>query len=309
MPAFNAGQFISEAIKSVLAQTFENFELMVVNDGSTDNTAEIVESFSDKRVKLINQPNTGIAGALNSGLTHAAADIIARFDADDVCMPERLEKQYAFLKQNREYIAVGSDAEYTDAEGRHLFNFNCIGHTHEEIEKKILVYCPFIHSGVMYRKDAVKITGGYNEHAHTFEDYLLWVRLIKQGKFHNINERLLKVRFHPASVTIDEKWRGKKFRQLKKTVLFNGSITKDEGDKIAAIINAQDTQKMKYGSYFALCGKKLLLDSHRPAHARKYFKKVIAIFPLKPAAYVLYLLSFFPKKIIQWLHAKSPTTI
>src|ERR1700754_2088364 len=87
MPAYNAGKYIGEAIESVLEQTFTDFELLIVNDGSTDNTAAIIQSFTDPRIVLIQQPNLGVAAALNNGLKHARAEYIARFDADDICYP------------------------------------------------------------------------------------------------------------------------------------------------------------------------------------------------------------------------------
>src|ERR1700761_7286076 len=90
MPAYNAGKYIAEAIASVLGQTFGDFELLIVNDGSTDDTLDIINSFDDKRIRVISQPNQGVAAALNTGLKHAKAEYIARFDADDICLPQRL---------------------------------------------------------------------------------------------------------------------------------------------------------------------------------------------------------------------------
>src|ERR1700755_1199399 len=108
MPAYNAEHYIAEAIASVLQQTYANFELVIVNDGSTDGTRNIIKTFRDPRIKLIDQANMGVAAALNTGLGHARAPYIARFDADDICYPERLEKQLDFLQSNPDYILVGS---------------------------------------------------------------------------------------------------------------------------------------------------------------------------------------------------------
>lgn len=90
MPAYNAGKYIREAITSVLEQSFADFELLIVNDGSTDDTADIIDSFNDERIVVLSQENKGVAAALNNGLRHARAPYIARFDADDVCYPYRL---------------------------------------------------------------------------------------------------------------------------------------------------------------------------------------------------------------------------
>src|ERR1700761_448098 len=114
MPAYNAEKYIGTAINSLLKQTFSSFELVIINDGSTDNTINIINAFNDKRIKLVDQQNKGIAAALNHGLKIARAPYIARFDADDICMPERLEVQYNFLSMNPDYVIVGSDADYID---------------------------------------------------------------------------------------------------------------------------------------------------------------------------------------------------
>ena len=100
MPAYNAGKYIAEAIESVLQQTFKDFQLLIINDGSTDNTEEIIRSFKDEGILLMNQSHKGIAVALNKGLSKANSPYIARFDADDICFPERLQKQISFLENN-----------------------------------------------------------------------------------------------------------------------------------------------------------------------------------------------------------------
>ncbi len=302
MPAYNAGNYISEAIDSILKQSFTDFEFIIVNDGSTDNTKEMIESFSDPRIILLNQENKGIATALNAGLSKAKAPYIARFDADDVCFPHRLEQQYDFLNTHPGYIVCGSDAEYISANGEHLFNFRSISHTHEQIIEKVYAHCPFIHSSVMYRKDAVIKAGGYSLHAHNFEDYFLWIRLKQFGKFYNLRQQLIKVRFNPSSATIDEKWRGPLFRKIKKNIIKKGVITKEEGDELLAIIQSQDIKKIKEGSYYALCGKKFLVDNHQPNKARPLLSKAIKIHPYRWDNYALYMLSYFPGPFIGWLH-------
>lgn len=309
MPAYNAGKFIKEAIQSVLAQSFADFELLIVDDGSSDDTIAVIQSFTDPRIKYIQQLHRGIASALNTGLQEAKGIYIARFDADDICMPDRLEKQVAFLETDHTYVLCGGNAEYISEAGEHLFNFTCTGHTHEEIARQLYVYCPFIHSAVMYRKDVVMATGGYSPHAHNFEDYLLWVQLSAYGRYANLYEQLIKVRFNPASVTIDEKWRGYRFRQLKKDIINRGSITTKEGIELLAIIQHQDTQKIKKGAYYALCGKKFLINNHQPSKARTYFSKAIYTHPLRLDNYAFYLLSYFPQHLISWLHRKTPHKI
>ncbi len=305
MPARNAAKYIAYAISSVLDQTFPDFELLIIDDGSTDATVRIIRQFNDPRIRLIEQQHSGISATLNKGLREANGEYIARFDADDICLPGRLEAQFHFLEHHPDYILVGSDAEYIDEHGEYLFSFNCIGHSHEEIQSQLYVYCPFIHSAVMYRREAVLQVGGYSVHAHNFEDYLLWVQLTRSGKYHNIDEPLIEVRFNPESVTIDEKWRGSQFRQLKKAVIEKGFATEEDGQQLLSIIQKQDVRKIKKASYHALCGKKFLLDNHQPAKARVQFASSIRHYPFRLDNYMLYLLSFFPKQFISWLHKNA----
>lgn len=309
MPTYNAAEYIREAVDSVLGQTFTNFELLIINDGSTDETAEIALSFTDPRVTVINCEHKGVADSLNTGLKLANAPLIARFDADDICMPTRLETQFNFLQDHPDYVLVGSDAEYILEHGEFLFGFKCIAHSNEEVQKNLYVYCPFIHSAVMYRREAVIKAGGYNIHAHNFEDYLLWTNLAKMGKMQNLREPLIKVRLNAASATIDEKWRGERFRQLKRQATTRGSITAEEGDELLAIIKRQNVRKIKEGAYHALCGKKFLANNYQPKKARSHVKQAISIRPLRFDNYLLYLVSFLPESLVNWLHKLSPNRL
>ncbi|HEX3383627.1 MAG TPA: glycosyltransferase family A protein [Mucilaginibacter sp.] len=309
MPAYNAGKYIHEAICSVLQQSFKNFELLVINDGSTDNTLELALSFNDPRIVVINKEHEGIATALNTGLKLASADYIARFDADDICRPNRLQTQLDFFHDHPDYVLIGSDADYILENGEFLFNFKCIAHSNDEVKSNLYVYCPFIHSSVMYRREDVLKAGGYDVHAHNFEDYLLWTNLAKMGKMQNLRESLIKVRLNAASATIDEKWRGERFRQLKRQATTRGSITAQEGNELLEIIRKQDVRKIKEGAYHALCGKKFLANNYQPEKARSHVRKAISIKPLRLDNYLLYAASYFPAPVIAWLHKQSPNRL
>ena len=306
MPVWNAGKYIEEAIRSILDQTFTNFELLIINDGSTDNTINEIQKFRDARVRLINNEHNGIAIALNKGLQQAKGIYIARFDADDICLPQRLEKQVSFLDKNIQYVLTGGDAEYISETGEHLFDFYSQGYSMEEIMNSIYHSCPFIHSSVMYRKEAVIKAGGYPEDAYYFEDHLLWIRLANYGFFCNMPEQLIKVRFNANSSTIDEKWRGYRFRRLKRKIIRRGFVTNEESRELYRIAMKQDIQRIKKSAYHALCGKKFLLDNHQPAKARTQLAKAIHHYPFRFDNYALYLLSFFPGTFIHWLHHKIP---
>lgn len=305
MPAYNAEKYIGKAIDSVLAQTFTRFELLIINDGSTDSTEKIIRSYSDERIRLINQPNQGIAGALNMGLLNANADLIARFDADDICMPERLMVQYDFLHAHPDHIIVGSDADYIDMTGDYVFTCRLPAHTNEEIQELTLNKCPFIHSAVLFRKAPILQIGGYDTNAYAFQDHLLWSKVIALGKAYNLSQTLLQVRLNPESISIDEKWRTKRFREIKSGSIRRGNITEQEGKELLNILKEQNNPKIKEGSYYSLLGKKYLWNNHQPQKARINLRKAIRIHPARLDSYAIMALSFFPEDFIKWVYKQK----
>ena len=309
MPAYNVAKYITKAINSVLAQTFTDFELLIINDGSTDDTEKIVRSFSDDRIRLINQTNQGVAAALNIGMLNARADLVARFDADDICLPERLMVQYNFLNDNPDYIIVGSDADYIDMNEEYVFTYSMPAHTNNEIQELPVNKCPFIHSAVLFRKEFILQAGGYNIEACAFEDHILWAKSIRLGKTCNLQQVLLQVRLNPESISIDEKWRTKRFREIKSQSISRGSLTMQEGIELSGILKKQNNPKIKEGSYYSLLGKKYLWNNHQPQKARINLRKAIRINPGRIDSYFILALSFFPKDFISWIYKKKLNNI
>lgn len=309
MPAYNAEKYILEAINSVLNQTFTDFELLIINDGSTDATAQIIHSFSDSRIRLINQANQGIAVALNIGLLNARADLIARFDADDICKTNRLEIQSRFLSEHPDHILVGSDADYINIHADYVFTCHMPAHTAGEIQQLDIEKCPFIHSAVMFRKKSILEAGGYHTHAFAFEDHLLWSKIIRQGNTCNLPQALIQVRLNPESVSIDEKWRTKRFHEIKSKAILDGDISDKDGEELRHILRKQDTLKIKEGSYYSLLGKKYTWDNHQPKKARICLGKAIRIHPGRLDSYFILVLSYFPKGFINWVYKKKLSKI
>jgi len=302
MPAYNAEKYITAAINSVLEQTFTDFELLIINDGSTDKTEQTINSFSDNRIRLINQVNQGVAAALNIGMLNARAPLIARFDADDICKKDRLKIQYDFLLSHTDHILVGSDADYINTNADYVFTCKMPAHTSEEIQQLDVGKCPFIHSAVMFRKKNIMEAGGYNVHAYAFEDHLLWSKVTTLGKTCNLPFPLIEVRLNPESVSIDEKWRTKRFHEIKYKAIRQGEITDDEANELLQILKKQDTAKIKEGSYYSLLGKKYTWDNHQPKKARNNLGKAIRIHPGRIDSYFIMALSFFPKGFINWVY-------
>lgn len=298
MPAYNAAPYIAEAIASVLQQSFSNFELLVINDGSTDNTENIVRNIPDERIRLITQPHSGVAAALNLGLLNAAAPLIARFDADDICFRERLQLQYTFFQLHPDYVLIGTDVYYADKNGEHLYRYNCPAYRQEEIVNYIQSGCPFIHSSVMYKKSIALELGGYDVKAHTFEDYRLWLQFISKGKVCNLPEPLITVRLNPESVTVDEKLRGRRFAALKKQMLLAQTISHTKEEELLQILHNQNFSGFKKYSYNILVAKKYLWNNYQPLKARESVRLAIGFKPFQLTGYGLWLLSFLPKKMV-----------
>jgi glycosyltransferase involved in cell wall biosynthesis len=303
MPCYNAAEYIEDAIRSVLTQSFREFEFLIINDGSTDNTSELIRSFNDERIVYIEQEQRGVAAALNKGLKHARANYIARFDADDICFSDRLEKQYRFMTSNPDCIVVGSAADYIDDSGNYIFTHFPQAKTNKEIQELPFNICPFIHASVLYKKDTISSVG-YNIHAHSFEDHLLWLQLKGKGKLYNMPEPLICVRLNPRSLTMDERKRSKEFHRIKYRSLKAKYIGVDDGDRLLTMISRQNSSKSKTGAYYSLLAKKFLWTNYNPPKARYNMKKAILLNTFDIKDYLLWFISYLPKNIINNLYSK-----
>lgn len=203
IPVHNAEPYVEAAINSILRQTFGDFEIIAVDDGSTDSSRQILGKIaaSDPRLRVISRPNTGIVGALNDGLAEANGEFIARMDADDIALPERFSKQINYLRSSPDCVAVGTAFVYMDDRGK-LLKWNPRPLEHEEIEKCLLQGNggAIIHPTVMMRRNAVDRVGGYRAAAQWIEDLDLYLRLARIGRLANLPEALLHYRYHEQSV-------------------------------------------------------------------------------------------------------------
>ena len=203
MPVYNASHYLKAAMQSVLAQSFKDFEFIIVDDGSSDNSLEILREFAkdDSRIKLQTRPNTGIVGALSDGLAQANGEFVARMDADDVALPNRLETQIAALRSRSECVAMGTAVVFTDPEGRELKVYRPSS-IHSEIENELAAGNggALVHPSVMFRRDALLRCGGYREQYNFIEDLDLYVRLLEFGALSNLRDVMLHYRQHGRSV-------------------------------------------------------------------------------------------------------------
>jgi len=215
LSVYNGEKTIVKTIESILSQTFADFELIVIDNGSTDRTYEILQKFSDtdKRIKLFrNHITCTRSKALNFGILKAAGKYIARIDADDQALPERLARQVDYLEKHPECGVLGSFVKEINESGEIMpRKQNPI--LWEDIQKDIFKYNPVFHPSVMMRKEVVDASGGYNEDYLDAEDYELFSRLIETTRFANIPEMLV-VRFFPEKVS-PVKMRTQNIEQLK----------------------------------------------------------------------------------------------
>lgn len=203
IPAFNAERYLQQAVESVLAQSFKDFECIVVDDGSTDRTARILAELAqrDARVLPLRVEHCGIVGALNAGLKAARGRLVARMDADDLCLPQRFEKQVRYLDDHPDCVALGTRVMLVDPYGSPLWEID-IHTTHEEIDDALLQAngWAIFHPSVMMRRDPVLDVGGYRQEYQWSEDIDLFLRLAEVGRLANLPTTHLYYRQHLASV-------------------------------------------------------------------------------------------------------------
>jgi len=201
MPVFNGEDFVRGAVESILRQTFRDFRLIIVDDGSTDATPAILRSFTDSRVRVLRNPrNMGIVAALNRGLTECRGEFIARMDHDDVAMPQRLEKQVAFLRSHPQCAAVScwfTSGPGDEPAGTTRWPTDDLG-----IRWRMLFHTALAHAAFCVRADAMREAGAYTEEFPHAEDYDLACRLARVGRLGNVPEVLLHVRTRAGGVTM-----------------------------------------------------------------------------------------------------------
>ena len=202
LPVYNAQDYLRESIDSILNQSFTDFELIIINDGSKDGSKEIIDSYTDPRIKVIHQDNAGLPVSLNRAIAIAQGQYLARQDADDVSLPKRLAEQVRFMESNTSCGLLGTWAQILEGSistNREL-NHPC---DNGEIQIKLMFYNCFVHSSVMIRKSSLNDVGIYPEDPTKFppEDYDLWLRIAKTFQVANLPKVLLQYRELQSSIS------------------------------------------------------------------------------------------------------------
>lgn len=201
MPVYNAGQYLSQAIDSICSQSFTDWELILINDGSTDDSEAIISRYKDNRIYYVKNPvNLGLIKTLNKGIDLCGGEYIARMDADDISLPERLRKQIDFLDAHPDYLMCGANASVINNDGEMTGKIRNLAENNF-LQINLLFSPSFVHPTVMIRREVLEKIR-YDEAYKHVEDYELWCRIAKQGKIANLKEELLAYRWHDSNVSV-----------------------------------------------------------------------------------------------------------
>lgn len=201
MPVYNAEAYLREAIESILNQTFQDFEFLIIDDGSTDGSAAIVRSYTDPRIRFVqNEKNLGLTATLNRGTALASCELIARMDADDISYPERLEKQYRYFQHHPECVLLSNAIRNVSADKKKT---RAVFFNNDFIYYELIFTCKINTPTVMCKKSVLEAEGGYL--TRYSEDFNLWWRLSRKYAIHHDNEILLDYRYSESSLWKESK--------------------------------------------------------------------------------------------------------
>lgn len=276
MPVYNGEKYLKESIESILSQSFRDFEFIIINDGSTDNSYEIIQYYSqlDNRIKVINQENKGIVASLNIGIMAAQGDFIARMDADDISHNDRFKKQLDYINDN-ELDIIGCNY-FEISESGNLISLRIVPHDKEIIDLSLCHSVPFAHPSVMFRRQFIidnKLLYGQGEYV-TAEDLSLWISMHdKKARFGNHKEILFSYRVLNSSLSRNKR----KLILSDSSKLFNIFCKKNKSKLINIIDNNLQKEPDNRDAKFICASIIKLLIRHGQL---KYCKKLF-LFPKK----------------------------
>lgn len=293
-------EYLREAVDSILGQTLGDLEFIVVDDGSTDGTSEILASYDDPRLRVLTQAGRGLAPSLNAGIREARAPLIARMDADDISEPSRLERQAAFLSAHEDHVLVGSDAHVISEDGEFLYRAQLV--TDDATIQRCLdrLVSPFYHGAVMFRRERVVECGLYDERIpQQIEDMLLWVRLRRLGSMANIPEPLYRYRFRAHSLSRQPR----QLAETKARILreYDSTLSVDPNDvRRLTASSRQGSRRERRASYELDLGKIYLDQVGDLPRARRHLVRAVGLAPASPRAWFNLGLSLSPRAVRSW---------
>src|SRR5688500_15993037 len=295
LPVYNAAAFLAEAVQSMLAQTFTDFELIAVNDGSTDGSREVLAGFRDDRVRLIDQPQQGLVETLNLGIREARGEWVARMDADDVSLPARLALQVQYLRRNPEIGLLGGFVSTIDAGGRVLADLVRFPLAHEEIWRSLgrrpWVLC---HPTAVFRREWALEAGLYDPAYRHAEDAEFFARFMTRRRAANLPEVVMKYRLRPDAISCEFSGHGrinarlvaKMIRRWKPGEPFRATdVERAEADARIARTPRGEGDRAVRATYHCRVGRELLRGGRWGGAARSYARAVVDR-PWSPTPYL-----------------------
>ncbi len=287
MGVYNGEKYLSSAVESILNQTFKDFEFIIINDGSTDNTKKILESYSDPRIRLFNQTNIGLTKTLNRGLQKSRGEYIARQDADDISNCLRLERQLECLEKNPSLSLVGTHVGFIDGNNKR-FSVWHPPEDHENIVTALKKYNCFCHGSVVFKKVCVDKVGGYRDFFTYTQDYDLWCRIVEGYKTMNLPEVLYE--FRKEAGTISRKKLSKQLEYHLLTILLSQDRVQKGKERYIDMTDKNPLHVLKY--YYGLKSKEI--NKFKSGHYMNYFeaammsKEFIYAFSLWVRCFLMY---------------------
>lgn len=304
LPVYNGEKYLEEAIDSVLLQSYTNFELIIINDDSTDGSLKILETYSkrDPRIRVITRENRGLPATLNEAVDNSQGKYIVRMDQDDICHPDRFLIQIEFLLNHSDVVVVGSAALYIDQDGRMICTY--FPDTEDKVLRKKFPDSPFVHPSVMFSKEAFYNSGKYTETMRWGgEDVTLFERMSRIGKLHNIDVPLIYYRLIPGSMS-------------RKPAEFRNLLSKIIEDEIAGINVSEESLKVLQFEAKKIDKSKAIFDYHFEVaklyiwsgrdrmKAFKHLNKCIYLKDKTVKVLILYLVTTLPKFITTKVYFK-----
>ncbi len=276
IPIFGAGRTVGGTLASLQAQTHPSFDVVVVDDGSTDDGPDVVAALAatDPRIRLVRcGRNVGVAAALNVGLAHTEAGLVARLDADDVAEPHRLATQVAAMRADAGLVVCGSSVRYLGRGRRALLGR--VPETDAEIQHELdhTLHSPFFHPAVMMRRAALDAVGGYREEFRNAEDYDLWLRIRHEGRLLNLTEPLTRYRVSPRGATLGRLREQRRYALLARAAADAPNLPLSE---VRAVVEAaeDDADLARYVAKEQAAFAALLADLGHPAAAVGHLVRV-----------------------------------
>lgn len=302
MSVKNGLPYLPETLQSVLEQTYTQWEMIIVDDGSTDNTWELLQGYSDPRLKPLKQENTGVATAKNRAVAQSRGKFLAIIDGDDIWLPRKLEQQVHFLENNQDYVAVGGYADMIDYDGTYIYTEKK-PITDAEIRRQQEFRNPWTHSSVMITRKAFDKVGGYYEAIRQYiVDYMIMFQLSTVGKVYQLPTEVVQYRIVPTALSA--KQNSKEFDAIAHRAIRKGSMPPEDIERMRTLkTREKNTPDFKKSMYHLYMGRSYLFHNYQRGLALQHLQKAIQYNPGLKIARAYWLMSaLLPPMLVRLIY-------